>query len=257
MSLNGLLMGLTQGAKEGSNIAIAKMNADQQGQYYQAIASHWAAQDAATAASKPPQTDPNAPVDGAASMDPSYYAAPAIPDQPKNAAPAIPTGPAVTADPSPFVGAIRAAENSGANAVSPKGATGVMQVMPGTATNPGYGVTPAQNNTPQEIQRVGNDYAGAMLQRYAGNPTLAAIAYNAGPGVADQVASGKMTMDQLPAETKAYIPKVLSALQQAQPQTIRPVPVAPAQTATTAPAVTPPGNAEDDDEDTATPAVGG
>lgn len=76
------------------------------------------------------------------------------------------------------------------NAVSPKGAQGAMQVMPGTAANPGYGVRPAQlgqDGKPLqgELERVGRDYLGAMSARY-GDPTLVMAAYNAGPGKVDE-----------------------------------------------------------------------
>ncbi len=67
-------------------------------------------------------------------------------------------------------------------AVSPKGATGVMQVMPGTAANPGYGVRPAADSSPAEVERVGRDVANALLAHYGGNKALASAAYNAGPG---------------------------------------------------------------------------
>jgi len=80
-----------------------------------------------------------------------------------------------------FPSIIRRAEASPINAVSPKGARSEMQVMPGTAKDPGFGVRPAANDTPEELDRVGVDYAAAMLERY-GSPALAGAAYNAGPG---------------------------------------------------------------------------
>jgi hypothetical protein len=74
------------------------------------------------------------------------------------------------------------------NAVSPKGAQGLTQVMPATARDPGFGVAPMQGNSPQENVRFGRDYLTAMLKRYPGRPDLALAAYNAGPGVADRFA---------------------------------------------------------------------
>lgn len=76
-------------------------------------------------------------------------------------------------------------ERSAANAVSPKGARGTMQVMSGTISDPGYGVRAAADNTIAEIDRVGRDYANALLKQYK-NETLAAAAYNAGPGQLDK-----------------------------------------------------------------------
>jgi len=67
----------------------------------------------------------------------------------------------------------------GTTVTSPKGAQGVMQVMPATNTDPGYGVKPAQDNSPGERARVGRDYLQAMLQKY-GSPDKAWAAYNAG-----------------------------------------------------------------------------
>lgn len=74
------------------------------------------------------------------------------------------------------------------NAVSPKGAMGLTQIMPATARNPGFGVTPLRDNSPQENVRFGRDYLLAQLKRYPGRPDLALAAYNAGPGVADRFA---------------------------------------------------------------------
>lgn len=75
------------------------------------------------------------------------------------------------------------------NAVSPKGARGLMQVMPATAQDPGFGVRPLQGNSPEENVRFGRDYLTAMVNRYPGRPDLALAAYNAGPGVADKFRS--------------------------------------------------------------------
>lgn len=81
-------------------------------------------------------------------------------------------------------------QESGGNpyAVSKKGATGLTQVMPATGTNPGFGVSPLQNGSPEENVRFGRDYLTAMLRRYPGRPDLALAAYNAGPAVADRFA---------------------------------------------------------------------
>ncbi len=82
-------------------------------------------------------------------------------------------------------------QESGGNAaaVSPKGAVGLTQVMPATGADPGFGVSPLRDSSPQENVRFGRDYLTAMLKRYPGRPDLALAAYNAGPGVADRFAS--------------------------------------------------------------------
>jgi len=103
---------------------------------------------------------------------------------------------------------IRTVESGGRpDAVSPKGAQGVMQVMPNTQTNPGFGVAPAKDKTPQELERVGRDYYAAMQNKY-GHDTLAAIAYNMGPGKTDEWLKAGADFNKLPAETQAYIGKV-------------------------------------------------
>lgn len=70
------------------------------------------------------------------------------------------------------------------NAVSPKGATGLMQVMPATARDPGFGVRPS-NGTPEDTAREGRDYLAAMRSRYGGDLAKMWAAYNAGPGTID------------------------------------------------------------------------
>lgn len=104
---------------------------------------------------------------------------------------------------------------------SPAGAKGEMQVMPGTSTAPGFGVKPAQDNSPQELARVGRDYLHAMLQRY-GDPAKAWAAYNAGPGAVDKAlkvagsgAQGTSSdwLSQMPEETQKYVTQNVASLQ--------------------------------------------
>lgn len=113
---------------------------------------------------------------------------------------------------------------SGGNplAVSRAGAIGPMQTMPGTLRDPGFGVAPARDNSIEEQRRVGNDYLGAMINKYA-DPRLALAAYNAGPGRVDQAMAAGGSVDgalsRLPQETRDYVPKVLgrAGVAQAQP----------------------------------------
>ena len=110
----------------------------------------------------------------------------------------------------PYINAIVKTESNGnPNAVSPKGAQGLMQVMPGTNTSPGYGVAPARDLSEGERTRVGQDYWKAMNERYQ-NPTLAAIAYNWGPGNTDMWLKSGGDFNRLPPETKSYVAQVMT-----------------------------------------------
>jgi hypothetical protein len=93
-------------------------------------------------------------------------------------------------------------DSAGKILTSPKGAEGIMQVMPRTQLNPGYGVAPAQNKSPEELERVGRDYGVAMYNEFK-DPKLAAMAYNWGPGnVKKWLESGRKL--PIPRETIQY-----------------------------------------------------
>ena len=123
---------------------------------------------------------------------------------------------------SSFVDRIRYTESRGnVNAVGPNvpgqgTAKGDMQVMDRTNTDPGFGVTPARNNSPEERSRVGRDYAQALLNRY-GNEQEAAAAYNWGPGNYDRWKASGANPAQMPAETRNYVAQVAGGQPGAQP----------------------------------------
>jgi hypothetical protein len=87
-------------------------------------------------------------------------------------------------------------------AKSSKGATGLMQVMPGTFKEMG-GTDP---NDPKQNIDAGMKYLGLQMKRYQ-DPALALAAYNAGPGAVDK--AGGMVPNY--PETVAYVQKILGA----------------------------------------------
>ncbi len=111
---------------------------------------------------------------------------------------------------------------------SPKGAKGEMQVLDSTMTDPGFGVTPARDDSPDERARVGRDYLGALLKRYDGDPAKMWAAYNWGhkrvdAAVARADALAKLArtdpavqarhwLDSAPKETRDYVKKNMAAL---------------------------------------------
>jgi hypothetical protein len=103
-------------------------------------------------------------------------------------------------------------QESGMNpdAVSPKGALGIAQIMPATARNPGYGVRPIEDPTdPEEGLRFGAEYMRAMLDEFGGDYKLALSAYNAGAGAVKKY--GGVPPFQ---ETQNYVSKILGGAMQ-------------------------------------------
>lgn len=98
------------------------------------------------------------------------------------------------------------------SAVSPKGARGVMQLMPGTMRDPGFGVTPMRADTEAENRRVGREYLDAMMSRY-GDRATALMAYNWGPGKVDKWIESGRDPKKVPAETRKYVASILGGKQ--------------------------------------------
>jgi soluble lytic murein transglycosylase-like protein len=86
------------------------------------------------------------------------------------------------------------------DAVSTKGAIGLMQLMPGTAT-----LLKSDANDPAQNAWAGAVYLRSLLERYNGSVSRAIAAYNAGPGAVDKYHG-------IPpyAETRAYVRRVLA-----------------------------------------------
>lgn len=93
--------------------------------------------------------------------------------------------------------------NGDPRAVSPKGATGLMQLMPDTAKEVGV----ADITDPVQNIHGGAKYLSKMLDKYGSVP-LALAAYNAGPGAVDKAGG----IPNFP-ETQAYVKRTVSAYQ--------------------------------------------
>jgi soluble lytic murein transglycosylase-like protein len=87
-------------------------------------------------------------------------------------------------------------------AVSPKGARGVMQLMPATARS--LGVDP---NDPVANVAGGTVYLSRLMARYDGDLVKSLAAYNAGPGAVDRWRGVPPF-----AETRAYVAAILDRL---------------------------------------------
>lgn len=103
-----------------------------------------------------------------------------------------------------LIRAVIQAESAGnKNIVSPKGAQGLMQLMPATARQ--YGVTDPFD--PEQNIDGGAKYLSYLFKHYDGDTRLALAAYNSGEGTVDKYGG-------IPpyAETKDYVKKIEHAL---------------------------------------------
>ena len=95
---------------------------------------------------------------------------------------------------------VKAESGGNARAVSRAGARGLMQLMPGTASELGV----QDSFRPDENVRAGSAYLDALLVRYHDKLALALAAYNAGPAAVDKYHG-------IPPyhETQAYVARVI------------------------------------------------
>jgi soluble lytic murein transglycosylase-like protein len=100
---------------------------------------------------------------------------------------------------------VKAESGFNARAVSPKGAEGLMQLMPSTAANLGV----QDRFQPDQNVRGGSAYLDALLTQYHDNLALALAAYNAGPEAVARYHG-------IPPyhETRAYIARVIHEFNQ-------------------------------------------
>ena len=105
-------------------------------------------------------------------------------------------------DPALIEAIIQVESNFRSDAVSHSGATGLMQLMPGTARD--LDVTDRYN--PRENIHGGVKYISELMKRFDNNMTLVIAAYNAGPSAVEQ-------HNGVPpnAETPHYVKKVIKA----------------------------------------------
>src|SRR5580658_2356715 len=94
-------------------------------------------------------------------------------------------------DPAIVLGLIRQESSFDSATVSPAGARGLMQLMPGTAATLAHQIGTSVTAValvfePEQNMRLGTAYLRELLDRYANALPLALAAYNAGPGRVDQ-----------------------------------------------------------------------
>jgi soluble lytic murein transglycosylase-like protein len=93
------------------------------------------------------------------------------------------------------------------NAVSPAGAMGLMQLMPGTASALGVA-------NPYDIEQNidgGTRYLRQLLNQYGNSKVVALAAYNAGSGtVQARGVHNEADIDKMPSETRNYVQKVMN-----------------------------------------------
>ena len=101
-------------------------------------------------------------------------------------------------DPDLIKAVVKAESDFNVDSTSPKGAMGLMQLMPATAKELGV----KNSYDPVENVMAGTRYLKSLLDRYDGNVTLAMAAYNWGMGNVER------HPERLPRETQTYIARI-------------------------------------------------
>lgn len=117
-------------------------------------------------------------------------------------------------DPELVRAVIRAESNGNPQAVSSKGALGLMQLMPGTAMELGV----KDVFSPQENMEAGVRYLQTLLQRYNGDLDRALAAYNAGAGAVDRARGVPKYR-----ETQEYVKKITRSYREASRVAAHPI----------------------------------
>jgi soluble lytic murein transglycosylase-like protein len=117
-------------------------------------------------------------------------------------------------DPAVLHGLIQQESGFDPSATSSAGASGLTQLMPGTASSLGV----ADPLNPAESIEGGARYLGQLMHQFGGNTEDALAAYNAGPGAVEQYGGTPPY-----AETQSYVGKVLGyaeSYRQSHPSTV-------------------------------------
>lgn len=107
-------------------------------------------------------------------------------------------------DPALVAAFLQTESNWNPGAVSPAGAGGMAQFMPGTAAQ--YGYSPEDRMDPYKSMDMEMKHLADLSKKYQGDQTKMAAAYNAGQGAVDKYGGVPPYK-----ETQAYVPKIDSA----------------------------------------------
>ena len=109
--------------------------------------------------------------------------------------------------------------------VSPAGAVGRYQIMPATARGLGLkgddAEITAQLKNPEVNKEMGTKVLDQLAARYGNDPEAIAVAYNAGPRIADKWIKGGRDDRFLPNETRGYLERLRGAPYQAREDAAR------------------------------------
>ena len=120
-------------------------------------------------------------------------------------------------DPALVHAVVAAESNYRADAVSPSGAIGLMQLMPETASR--YGVRAEDLQRPESNLRAGTRYLADLLRMFSGDLELALAGYNAGEYAV--IRAGRRIPPY--SATRAYVPRVIQLYDQLRPRDDDPV----------------------------------